>query len=417
MNKLGSHAVKVAVCIIMMLSGSIHSRCAADGTRDADGELYKQIELLSDTISIVQADYVEEIEPQKLVYGALKGMLSSLDGYSQFMDPDSFREMNIETKGEFGGLGIEIGVRDGVLTVIAPMDGTPAQRAGLKSGDKIVKISGELTEGVTLIEAVKKLRGKPKTTIDLTILREGEEKLLDFTIERSIIKLNSIKMAKMLEGMIGYIKIVEFQRKTESDLEKHLSDFKKEGVLGLILDLRNNPGGLLDAADGVSDKFLDKDKVIVLLKGRIPKQNKVFKSSGKNNFTDFPMVVLVNKGSASASEIVAGAIQDNKRGIILGTTTFGKGSVQTVVPLSDGSAARITTAAYYTPSGRSITDKGIIPDVEVELIEEPEIKEKEDVFKKLKKDKPIETGDVMYDNQIRTAISLLKGMLLYKDRI
>ena len=409
--------LKVALCVFLVLWGSIYLGCAGENIKDRDKELYREIELFSDAVTIIQSDYVEEVEPKKLVYGALEGMLSSLDGYSQFMDPESFKEMEIETKGEFGGLGIEIGVRKGVLTIIAPMDGTPADEAGLKAGDKIVKINKELTRDIKLIDAVKKLRGKPGTKVEITILREGEEKLLDFTIERDIIKLKSIKTAKMLDKETGYIKLIEFQEKTPRELEEKLLKLKNKGMKALILDLRNNPGGLLDTAYGVADKFLAKGKVIVSLERRVPAQNKVYKSRGGRHFLDFPMVVLVNEGSASASEIVAGAIQDNQRGIILGSKTFGKGSVQTVIPLKDGSAARLTTAVYYTPSGRSIRDKGITPDVEVSLKEEKELPEEEDIFKKLEeKDKVKEKEEVVYDNQLQAAVDVLKGILIYVGR-
>ncbi|MBL7157359.1 MAG: S41 family peptidase [Candidatus Omnitrophica bacterium] len=391
---MGNVILKKLVFVFLILCGFAYFN-EYDKARgaDRDAELYKQIELFSDAVTIVRSDYVENPEPKKLVYGALSGMLSSLDGYSQFMDPDEFKEMQIETKGEFGGLGIEIAIRDNALTVIAPMDGTPAHKAGIKAGDKIVKIDGELTQDITLTGAVKKLRGKPKTKVVLSIFRKGEKDLLDFTIVRSIIKLESIKTAKMLDGELGYVKLIEFQEKTPSDLEKALLELKQKGMKGLILDVRNNPGGLLDTAYEVSNKFLPEGKVIVSLEGRVPKQNKIYKSHGKTNFTDFPLVVLVNEGSASASEIVAGAMQDNKRGTIVGTTTFGKGSVQTVVPLDDGSAVRLTTAAYHTPSGRVISNKGIIPDVEIKPEEKPDGTEPETPVK---------------DNQLQAAIDVLK---------
>lgn len=402
-NRLRKGALVGIFCALLA------SHCAA-----RDTELYEEIELFSDAITIVQSDYVEEKEPKKLVYGALEGLLSSLDGYSQFMDPESFGEMEIDTKGEFGGLGVEIGMRDSVLTIIAPIDGTPAEKAGVKAGDRIVKIDGVLTRGIKLNEAVKKLRGRPGAEVQLTILREGENKLMDFTIIRNIIKLKSIKIAKKLEDDIGYIKLVEFQQKTSGELEKKLSALTKEGMKGLILDLRNNPGGLLDVSYEVADRFLPEGKTVVSLKGRMEEQNKEYKSTGEKSFVDFPMVVLVNEGSASASEIVAGAIQDNKRGIILGTKSFGKGSVQTVIPLKDGSAVKLTTAAYYTPSGRSIKDEGIIPDVEVKLItEKPEPDKEADVFDKVEDKKIKEPETVTYDNQLQSAIDMLRGILLY----
>lgn len=402
---------------VIILCAFIYLGSVNGDHNDPDKELYTQVELFSDALTIVESDYVEAIEPKKLVYGALSGMLSSLDGYSQFMDPAEFKEMEIDTKGEFGGLGIEIGMRDGILTVISPIDGTPAQKAGLKAGDRIVKINGQITRGMKLFEAVGKLRGKPKTKIDITVLRGGEEKLLDFNITRDLIKVKSIKESRLVEGDIGYMKLVEFQENTPRELEEKLSELKKKGMKALILDLRNNPGGLLDVSYEVASKFLEKESVVVELKSRIPKQNKLYKARGKKAFTGFPMVVLVNEGSASASEIVAGAIKDNKRGIIVGTNTFGKGSVQTVIPLKDGSAVRLTTANYYTPSGSCLTEKGISPDVRVELVE---VKEKppedaaEGVFDKVeeKKEKG-EEKNIPYDNQLQAAVDVLRGILIY----
>ncbi|MCQ9206345.1 MAG: S41 family peptidase [Omnitrophica bacterium] len=424
-NKAASSFLKIGLSLILVICGSVYvyMRCVADESGAPDKELYEQVELFADAITIVQSDFVEEIEPKKLVYGALEGLLSSLDGYSHFMDPDDFKEMEIDTKGEFGGLGIEIGIRDSILTVIAPIDGTPAEKAGLKAGDRIVKIEGKLTRGLNLTDAVKKLRGKPNTKVTITVLREGEEKLLDFTIVRSIIKLKSIKTVRIIDKTIGYIKLIEFQERTGRELAKKISGLKKDGMEALILDLRNNPGGLLDASYAVSDNFLPEGKVVVSLKGRVPAQNKVYISTGKQSFTDFPMVVLVNKGSASASEIVAGAIQENQRGIILGTKTFGKGSVQTIIPLKDGSAVRLTTAAYYTPKGRSISNTGITPDVEVKLRQEKKVIEKTgDVFDKIEskeeekeKKKEVTKEEIIYDNQMQAAIDMLRGILFYKQ--
>ncbi|MBL7155540.1 MAG: S41 family peptidase [Candidatus Omnitrophica bacterium] len=387
MKKVRSAFVVFLFSVFLIFGVSAYFSYVKADFKDPDKDLYKQIELFSDAVTIVQSDYVEEVDPKKLVYGAIEGMLSSLDEYSQFMDPESYREMEIDTKGEFGGLGIEVGIRDGILTVIAPIDGTPAAKAGLKAGDKIIKIDGESTRDIKLTDAVKELRGKPGTKVELTIIRE-EEKLLDFTIVRSIIKIKSIKTAEMLDESVGYIKLVEFQQNTPKELEGKLKNLKKEGMKALILDLRNNPGGLLDVAYEVCDIFLEKGKVVVSLKGRVPTQNKVYTAHGKRSFIDFPMAILVNQGSASASEIVAGALQDHKRGVIVGGKTYGKGSVQTVIPLKDGSAARITTAAYYTPNGNSIAGKGIIPDVDIELEEEKE--------------------EVIRDNQLQAAMDLLK---------
>jgi len=414
--------IKVAACALLVACAFFYLGSPGGNATDDDRELYKQVELFSDTVTIVQSDYVKEVDPKKLVYGALEGMLSSLDGYSQFMDPENVRELKVETKGEFGGLGLEIGIREGILTVIAPLDGTPAKKAGLKSGDRIVKIDGESTRDIRLMDAVKLMRGKPRTKVKLAILREGEEKLLHFTIERSIIKLESISEARVIDGKIGYIRLTEFQENTPRQLEEKLNGLKKKGMQALILDLRNNPGGLLEVSFAVAEKFLPKGAIVVSLKSRLPEQNKVYKSRGKKKFLDFPIVVMADGGSASASEIVAGALQDNQRAIILGTKTFGKGSVQTVITLKDGSAVRLTTAGYFTPGGHSITDKGIIPDVEVAFKPESKIipEQKEDeIFDKVEK-LPKAEEEMSYDNQLRSAVDVLKGILIYsgdKDNI
>ncbi|MBU4343763.1 MAG: S41 family peptidase [Candidatus Omnitrophica bacterium] len=424
---------KIAILIVLVsfAVGVVISNVGfAERTRSTD-ELYKELELFSDAVSIIRSDYVEEPESKTLIYGALKGMLSALDPYSQFMDPDTYNEMKIETEGEFGGIGIEITIKDDLLTIISPIDDTPAYNVGLKAGDKIVKIDGKITRDLTLIEAVKRLRGRPGTRVDVTVLRESAKKLLDFTIIRSIIKLESIKKSEFIEQGIGYIRLVEFQEKTRMDLEKNLRELEKEGLTALILDLRNNPGGLLDSAVDVSDRFLEADKVVVSTKGRIESQNIVFKSKNKNKHLYFPMVILINGGSASASEIVAGAIQDYKRGIILGTKSFGKGSVQTVVPLSDGSAVRLTTSKYFTPLGRSIHGEGIEPDIVVEYQERPEEMEKnesEEILDKLLDDKKDEDEEdkqekeavkekkTKYDNQILSAVDVLKGIMIYNEK-
>jgi len=419
------------VIVVFVIGFFIYNVGFAEKPSKTD-DLYKELELFSDAVSIIRSDYVEEPESKDLIYGALKGMLSSLDPYSQFMEPDMYNEMKIETEGEFGGIGIEITIRDNLLTIISPIDDTPAYKIGLKAGDKIVKIDGEITRDFTLLEAVKKLRGKPGTDVEVTILREREKKLLDFTITRSIIKIESIKKTEIIDGDIGYIRLVEFQEKSRRDIEKSLRDVEKQDIKGLILDLRNNPGGLLDASAEVAGEFLEKDKVIVSTKGRVKNQNFVFKSKGKNKHLEYPLVVLINGGSASGSEIVAGAIQDHKRGIILGTKSFGKGSVQTVVPLSDGSAVRLTTSKYFTPSGRSIHEEGIIPDIVVEYIDSTRIQKKEegeeDIFVELLEDKKEDVAEEKkeekeeeekkkeYDNQILSAVDVLKGIIIYSEK-
>ncbi|MDP3804106.1 MAG: S41 family peptidase, partial [Candidatus Omnitrophota bacterium] len=364
-----------------------------------------------------------------LIYGALKGMLSSLDDFSQFMEPDEYNEIKLETKGEFGGIGIEISLKDGILTIVTPLAGTPGETAGLKPGDKIVKIDGVITKEITLNEAVKKMRGAPGSMVTLTIWREKEERVLDIPIKRDIIKIHSIKNASMLEDKIGYIKLVEFQERTPQDLDEALEKLESEGMESLILDLRNNPGGLLDVAVDVAERFIPKDQVIVSIKTRTPSQDVVFKSSGKSTRALYPIVILVNEGSASGSEIVAGAIQDDKRGVIVGKKTYGKASVQTVIPMKDGSALRLTTAAYLTPSGKLIRKLGIVPDIVVEKEERsPAKEEKVDIFEKLEtkprapekektmpEEKKPEEKKIERDNQLQAAINLLKGLKVYKN--
>jgi len=383
-----------------------------------EDNLYSQIELFSDAIALIRSDYVDKIKAEDLIYGALKGMLASLDAHSQFMDPDTYKEIKVETRGEFGGIGIEITLKEGLLTIITPIDDTPGYKAGLKPGDIIVKIEDKSTRGITLIDAVKKLRGKAGTDVTITILRESEKKIFDVTITRGIIHIESIKDAYLIENNIGYVRLSEFQENTSKDLEAALNKLEKDGMDSLILDLRNNPGGLLNMSAEVANKFIGGGKVIVTTRGRHKSNEKIYKARDRGTHPDYPMVVLVNKGSASASEIVAGAIQDNKRGIIIGTKTFGKGSVQTIVPLKDGSALRLTTAKYFTPSGRAIREEGIVPDVVVEY-EERKVKKDNDreleVFKKLEKTE--KENDKIHDNQLLRAIDLLKGIKAYKRSI
>ncbi len=351
-----------------VLSGSSGAREEVAKDDAASGESrspFEYIKLYTDTLSLVQKNYVEEVTVKKLVYGSIKGMLANLDPHSSFMPPEMFKEMQVETTGSFGGLGIEITIRDGILTVVSPIEDTPAFRAGIEAGDRIVKINGELTKDMTLMEAVKKMRGKKGTEITITIVRQGRPAPFDVKIVRDIIKVASVK-SWMLTDHIAYIRLTQFQSRTYADLNRKFKELKeKHKITGLVLDLRNNPGGLLQQAVKVSDYFL-KSGLIVYTDGRISKQNARYEAYNDGTEGDYPIVVLVNGGSASASEIVAGALQDHKRALVMGTQTFGKGSVQTIVPLEDGSAVRLTTALYYTPSGRSIQAKGIKPDVVVE---------------------------------------------------
>lgn len=405
---------------------------ATSGT--SNEEIYKQLELFEHALSIVRSDYVEEPQAKPLVYGALKGMLATLDPYSQFLDPDSYTELKVETEGEFGGLGIEITIKDDLLTIITPIDDTPASQAGLMAGDRIVKIDGELTRGLTLVDAVKKLRGKPKTKVTLTVLREGENELKEVALERAIIKIQSVREATMLDEHIGYVRLSDFREKTTEDLESALKKLKEQSMDGMILDLRNNPGGLLDQAISVSELFLKRHQLIVTTKGRLRNQNQEIHSRIDGMVSDIPLVILINEGSASASEIVAGAMQDHHRAVLLGTKSHGKASVQTIFPLKDGSALRLTTSKYFTPSGRSIHGQGIPPDVEVPF-ERPPAEDKEkpakgeqaaEIFEKVESGEKLnekspesataKNGKKRKDNQLARAVDLLKGIKVYQTK-
>jgi len=412
------------------LSGVLFSRSILDYVDAREDNHYERIKTFAESLSLIKKNYVEEVDEKELVYGAIKGMLSTLDPHSSFLPPEAFKEMKIDTKGEFGGLGIQIGIKNHILTIIAPIEDTPAYRAGLKAGDKIIKINGESTKNITLYEAVQKLRGPKGTKVTITILREGVDKPFDVTIVRDIIRIKSVKYKEIEKG-IGYVKITQFQEKTGRELKDALRELKKKGIYSLILDLRNNPGGLLKSAVDVSSQFLPQGKLVVYIKGRSGEKTE-FRTRNGNEYFNAPMVVLVNEGSASASEIVAGALQDWRRALILGTQTFGKGSVQTVIPLSDGSALRLTTARYYTPKGRSIQTTGITPDI-IEELKPPEgvkthpVLREKDLEKHLKNDKIEEKTDKEEklpeipikipeeeDNQLQRAIDLLKSWQVFK---
>ena len=331
------------------------------------GETYKNLELLTEVLRQIEKNYVEPQDNQKLVRGAIKGMVQSLDPHSTYLSKEEHQDLLSETKGHFSGIGIEITVKDNVLTVVSPIEGSPAYKAGIQAGDKIVKIDGKLTADMTLPEAVKSIRGEKGTKVTLTMMREGLDKPLEFTVIRDVIPIKSVRTT-LLTPTMAYVRISNFQSKTTNDLSAELEKLENGRKLeGLILDLRNNPGGLLSQAIDVSDLFMESG-VIVSTKGRESSQDMKATAHKKKTNRSYPIVALVNGGSASAAEIVAGALQDNKRALILGTKTFGKGSVQTIIPLSDGSGLRLTTAMYYTPSGRSIQASGIEPDVEVKFI-------------------------------------------------
>jgi carboxyl-terminal processing protease len=327
---------------------------------------YEALKIFSDVLTIIQKNYVEQIDLKSLVYNAIKGMVANLDPHSSFMPPEMYKELQVETKGSFGGLGLEITFKDGFLTVVSPIEDTPADRAGIKPGDKIIKIENEFTKDMSLMDAVKKMRGTPGTRVKITIYREGVKDPREYTLTRDIIKIQSVKY-KRLDDKLGYIRLAQFQEDTTKELKRALNDLEsgKQPLKGLILDLRRDPGGLLDQAVNVSDEFLDSG-LIVSTEGRVENQQMKFYAKKKSGQHKYPLVVLVNSGSASGSEIVAGALQDHGRAIIVGTQTFGKGTVQTIIPLSDGSGLRLTTAKYYTPNHRSIQEKGVTPDIIVE---------------------------------------------------
>jgi carboxyl-terminal processing protease len=395
-------------------------------------DMYSDLEIFANALTVIESHYVEKTPPKDLIYGSLKGMLSSLDPYSQFLNPEAYSEIRVETEGKFGGIGVEITIKDGVLTVITPVDGTPAAEAGVAPGDKIVKIDDKSTRYLSLEDSVKLLRGEAGSNVKLTILRESESRILDVEINRSIINVKSIKKAEMMRDNIGYVRISEFQENTAQDLRESLMDLEDKGMKGLILDLRNNPGGLLPSAVEVAEIFVPKGELVVGTKGRNEAQNMRFVSNGQSQRKPYRVVVLVNHGSASGSEIVAGALRDHGLAILLGTTTFGKGSIQTVIPMRDGSALRLTTGKYYTPLGDMIHGKGISPDIDVpyERIKMEEKKEDakkqkvREIFKKVEqmtqtKEGPSEAeeeaSNEQYDNQIMRAIDLLLALDVYGD--
>ncbi|HBR21030.1 MAG TPA: peptidase S41 [Nitrospiraceae bacterium] len=427
------------VIILTVALGGVFIGRLSIGSMRAEGDSYEYLKVFTEVLSIVKKNYVEEAKTKDLIYGAIKGMLNSLDPHSAFMPPEAYKDMQLDTKGEFGGIGIQIGLKDGVLTVIAPIEDTPAYNAGIKAGDKIIKINGESTRDMGLHDAVSKMRGLKGTSVAITIIREGWKDTKDFTIVRDVIKVKSVK-SKVIENNIGYVKLSQFQERTAYDLEAALSDLEKQNITSLILDLRNNPGGLLNSAVDVSSQFLPAGKVVVSIKGRSGEKaeyqtedSKVSEQEAKKAkiFSAIPMIVLVNQGSASASEIVAGALKDWNRAVILGVQTFGKGSVQSVVPLSDGSGLRLTTARYYTPKGISIQSTGIIPDIIVKLEQKNGAKEhtvvrEKDLERHLKNDQleekpktPEETAPLEVsekeDIQLQRAIDLLKTWKVFKE--
>jgi carboxyl-terminal processing protease len=419
------------ILISFFIAGSMFLSGNSGEVKADTDEVYENIEIFTEVLRQIEKNYVEPQESKELIYGAIRGMVRSLDAHSSFMTKEEHQDLMMETRGSFSGVGIEITIKDNILTVVSPIEGTPAYEAGIKAGDKIVKIEDKSTQDMTMMDAVKNIRGPKGTKVKLTIMREGEEKPLEFSITRDVIPLRSVRHYLLAPG-IGYVRISNFRSKTTDDLESSLDELEKGGKLkGLILDLRNNPGGLLNQAVDVSDVFLESG-VIVSTKGRNSSQNVEAIAHKNGKPRDYPIIVLVNSGSASAAEIVAGALQDNKKALILGTRTFGKGSVQTILPLSDGSGLRLTTARYYTPSGKSIQLSGITPDIELSFVptnnekekaakrfmreedlkrhmakEEEEDKEQKENEAENQKDKKVKML-LEKDNQVRHAMQLLK---------
>jgi len=393
---------------------------AANSKSDKDNP-YTQMELLTRVMELIRKDYVDadKVAYTSLTYGALRGMLNSLDPHSQFMEPTAYEDMKEDTGGKFGGLGIQIGLsKDGFISVIAPIEDTPAARAGILPGDRIAKIEGKPTDRMSLNEAVHQLRGEPGTKVTITVFRakakDPGERLKDYTITRAEIPVFSVKDAKILENNIGYVRITQFNEPTADEFEKALKKLEGQGMDALVIDLRNNPGGLLESAKQIAGKFVPAGQLIVSTEGRDLANKLVYKSEYGKKRLSYPIVLLINNGSASGSEIVAGALQDLKRAVLVGETTFGKGSVQSIIGLADGSALRLTTAKYYTPSHKVIHEHGVTPDISVPISEEDERKLAE---QRVRANMPPEEGqekvEKIPDVQLERAVDLLKGVKLF----
>ena len=430
MNTFFNKRVLGTVCIFTFL---ILFCLSSDSQVSAlDRSTYKQLKVFSEVLDIVDKNYVEPVESKKLIQGAINGMMKTLDPHSAFMTEEMYKELEVETKGSFGGIGIEITVLKDVLTVVSPIEDTPAFLAGVKAGDQIIKIDGQPTKDITILEAVTKLRGPKDSKVTITIMREGLQKPRDITIARAIIQIKSIK-SKMLENSIGYVRISSFQERTADDLKKALQELRgtqSSSLRGLVLDMRNNPGGLLTQSIEVSDAFL-KSGTIVSTRGRIKSVESKAVAKDDGDEVSCPIVVLVNEGTASAAEIVSGALQDNGRAVILGSQTFGKGSVQTVIPLEGGAALKLTTAKYYTPKGRSIQAEGITPDITVKYAKAAEengaenetIRERDlkghikaigDEGKKPADQQKRVFDDASQDNQLKAALDILKSWEVFQ---
>jgi len=427
----------VLVGLIAGLSISIGSGVFAErDTKPVAGLPVEELRTFSDVFGRIKNDYVEDVEDSEMLNNAIRGMLSGLDPHSSYLDQEQFKELQVGTSGQFGGLGIEVGMEDGFVKVIAPIDDTPAQRAGIEAGDLIIRLDDTPVKGLTLNDAVKIMRGKPGTVLKLTVVREGVDQPLKIDIKRAIIKVKSVK-SRMLEDGFGYVRISQFQSKTAENMVDAIEALKKEsnGALkGLVLDLRNNPGGVLNGAVAVSDAFLKKG-LIVYTEGRVSDSKLRFNATPDDILDTAPMVILVNQGSASASEIVSGALQDHHRAIVVGTPTFGKGSVQTILPLSNGTAVKLTTARYYTPSGRSIQAEGIKPDIELDQVRVSAVERSIDPVKEAdlsghlsngngkKSKKSAEAEDeaeeslAETDYELYEALNLLKGLAIQREQM
>ncbi|MBX7145010.1 MAG: S41 family peptidase [Oligoflexia bacterium] len=391
--------IALSLALMIFIGGSSLPEGSAKESKE--NSLFDNLKVFTDVLALVQRDYVREIDSKKLVEGAIKGMLATLDPHSGYLDPDFYQDLQVQTKGEFGGLGIEITIKDGLLVVVAPMEGSPADKAGIRPGDAIVKIDGRFTKEYSLVDAVKKLRGSKGTSIQISLMRKGTPDLIDVVVVRDTIEVRSVRARYLGEGF-GYVRVSQFMEKTFDDLRAALDKLHHQSpdsqLRGLVLDLRNNPGGLLTQAIKVSDLWLT-DGVIVYTDGRVESQKQKFFAHARDTEPNYPLIVLVNGGSASASEIVSGAMQDHGRGLILGTQTFGKGSVQTITPLENGGAVTLTTALYYTKSGRSIQVTGVKPDIEIDNPVEP------DKDSKKQQDKTEGTSTIMREGDLPGAIS------------
>lgn len=418
---LFSGALLGAAASFAAMNGALQPVASANG---AVSDTYRQLNLFGDVFERVRAEYVEKPNDEQLIETAINGMLTSLDPHSSYLNAKNFRDMQVQTKGEFGGIGIEVSMENGLVKVVSPIDDTPAAKAGIRANDLITELDGEQVTGLTLPQAVEKMRGPVGSTLTIKVVREGSKEPMTFSLKRDTIKLQSVR-ARIEGDDVGYIRVTQFNEKTADGVEKALEDFSKSPgakLKGVIIDLRNNPGGLLDQAIGVSDAFLDQGE-IVLTKGRREQETMRFSAKTGDLAAKKPILVLINGGSASASEIVAGALQDHKRATLIGTRSFGKGSVQTIMPLPQyGGALRLTTARYYTPSGRSIQAKGIAPDIVIEQVLPPDLKGKDLVEGEaslkghLKNEEEDASGSSAYippdqkdDKQLNYALDLLRG--------